>query len=656
MNRYDTQIKSLLGEAVEALNLGTDTDISLVHPVDVLHGDFTSNVAFTLCSQAKMAPQQVALAIVNEFTAALPHTPLASVIENVAVAGGGYINFSFFQQVLIEQFVPYASKQLEIRIPTLINKKVIIEYTDPNPFKELHIGHLYSNAVGESIARLYEVAGAQVLRVAYQGDVGMHVAKSVWGMLHILSLHSLEEGKQELEKWEGRPLSDRVQLLGKSYAAGASAYEENETAAAEMRTINFYTYRAGQEYLIESEKWVPQVPYQSFTADDEKYGLIKLVYQAGRSWSLDYFEKMYEEFGMQQKDTGKHFDEYFFESVVAEYGYKVVQEQLKNGVFEKSDGAIIFPGEKYGLHSRVFINSLGLPTYEAKELGLAPEKFRRFQYDQSIIVTGNEIAEYFKVLLKVLELIAPDLREKTAHITHGMVRLPEGKMSSRTGKVITAEWLLSEAENKITALVAENRQDTTSEERVAIAKKVSLGAIKYAFLSQNIGSDIAFDFNQSLSFQGNSGPYLQYTLVRCVSLLEKARAIKYTDAYSAKYIESLSASNSENSTYQFDSILTVLNDNDTILSKDQLRIVRNILKYNDIFDNAVTQKSPHLLCTYAYQLAQDFNSLYAKDQIVPTEGQSLRGGFAINVAISAAVRNIFYHIFYCLGIPALAKM
>src|SRR5690606_20879273 len=121
---------------------------------------------------------------------------------------------------------------------------------------------------------------------------------------------------------------------------------------------------------------------------------------------------------------------------VGEYGYQLVMEYLEKGVFERGEkGAVIFPGEKYGLHARVFINALGLPTYEAKELGLAPKKYSDWAYDHSVIVTGNEINEYFKVLLKSMSLVKPELAEKTTHISHGMVKLPEGKMSSRTGKI-----------------------------------------------------------------------------------------------------------------------------------------------------------------------------------------------------------------------------
>ena len=171
---------------------------------------------------------------------------------------------------------------------------------------------------------------------------------------------------------------------------------------------------------------------------------------------------------------------------------------LKKKVFEESDGAVIFPGKKYGLHNRVFINSLGLPTYEAKEMGLAPTKYKDFAYDRSIIVTGHEIEEYFKVILKALTFTNPSLSEKTLHVSHGMVRLPGGKMSSRTGDVITGEWLLDEAVSRIRRAYPEMDGETS--------EKVGLAAIKYALLKGTIGRDIEFSFEGSISLTGASGP------------------------------------------------------------------------------------------------------------------------------------------------------
>ncbi|MEK7154554.1 MAG: arginine--tRNA ligase, partial [Patescibacteria group bacterium] len=362
------------------------------------------------------------------------------------------------------------------------DKRVMIEFTDPNPFKELHIGHLYSNTVGEAISRLFEANGAVVKRACYQGDVGMHVAKAIWGMMR------LKLGKNVTAK-----------SLGEAYAAGATAFEDNSEAAAEIKELNIKLYEA-------------------------KSAEIMKLYELGKRESLMYFDGIY-------KRLGTKFDFMYFESESGKKGMQVVEEGLGKGVFKKSEGAVVFEGEKYGLHTRVFVNSQGLPTYEAKELGLAPTKFADFPYDLSVIITANEINDYFRVLLKCLDLLYPDLAKRTKHIGHGMVKLPGmAKMASRKGNVLTAEWLLDEAKKK----VLEIAPDATDPDAVGVA------AVKYAMLRSGIGRDIEFDIDKSVSFEGSSGPYIQYTFARTQSVLARAKGqglgAKFDLALSTKHL------------------------------------------------------------------------------------------------------------------------
>jgi arginyl-tRNA synthetase len=365
------------------------------------------------------------------------------------------------------------------------------------------------------------------------------------------------------------------------------------------------------------------------------------------------------------------FDDFFFESVVGEYGVKIVREFLAKGVFEESQGAVIFPGKKHGLHDRVFINSLGLPTYETKELGLAPEKYRRFAYDFSIIITGNEIDEYFKVLLKALTLTNPDLAAKTTHLSHGMVRLPEGKMSSRTGKILTGEWLLNQAhaeawkkidevaDNRLVdnRLVDNPQVDNRQEESARneqpsydpedVAEKVGLGAVKYAFLKSTIGRDIAFSFEDSLSFQGNSGPYLQYTFVRCQSVLNKALELptqKLKKHTIAKYIDIL-INNKVYFEHQPEPI--------------EFALLRNIYTYYETLELATREIAPHHVAGYLYQLAQSFNAFYGecviinKDQATDGEVDSVT---SFRLLLTATVSRILAHGMQLLGIPTVERM
>jgi len=573
---------------------------------------------------------------------------MSDYLEKIEVAGAGFINFTVSNLFLVSKMgLVIKSKAVPVK-QELKGEKVMIEFTDPNPFKQLHIGHLYSNIVGEAIAKLFESQGAEVKRACYQGDVGLHVAKSIWGMQKLLKQqHPNLESSMAILELEQQELNKRVELLGKSYALGATAYKDDEQAQQEIKELNKLVFVVAQERLVEDTGFKAVVNYKQFL-DKEVLGstqhkLVKQLYLYGRKWSLEYFSFMYKRIGMK-------FDEFFFESQVGEYGYQIVKEYLVKGVFVESNGAVIFEGSKHGLHDRVFINSLGLPTYEAKELGLAPEKYRRYAYDNSIVITGNEIDEYFKVLLKALELTNPKLRKKTTHLSHGMVRIPGGKMSSRTGNIITAKWLMDEAQKKIYEyMVSNDKYELTETELKIFSEKIGLGAIKFAFLKQSIGKDITFSFKESLSFSGNSGPYLQYTLVRCQSVLKKAKKEVFSELLSGKDSEKSIDVESAIAKH-FDILLNNTAQFEKTLNNDEKAILRNLYKYSDILTTATKNYAPHILATYLYELAQSFNSFYGHHKVVGSSN------FNFRISLVLATLYVLKNGLNILGIKAVEKM
>ena len=344
------------------------------------------------------------------------------------------------------------------------------------------------------------------------------------------------------------------------------------------------------------------------------------LYTKGRQWSLDYFETIYERLGTK-------FDFYYFERDEGKIGLDVVQKHLKKGIFQKSQGAVIFPGEKHGLHTRVFISSQGLPTYEAKDLGLAPTKYKDFAYDESIIVTGNEVDEYFRVVLAALRLVNPELGEKTKHISHGMVRLPTGKMASRTGKVLTGEWLLDEAKRRVLKIILEvgSLEKKVQEE---VAEVVGLGAVKYALLRSNIGRDIAFDFEESVSLEGNSGPYLQYTYARAQSVLRKAKL------------------KMKNSKLQFKIQNYEFND-------AEVSILRYLYRFPEVVLEAGEEYAPSTICGFLFELAQRYNTFYSKHRIIQAKSEEQR---KLRFGLTAAVAQVLKNGLFLLGIKAPQKM
>lgn len=610
-----TALKRLLNSN-DADTLLDDLKINIEQPNDPSWGDYSSSVALKLWPRLaklqKSTPSKVGSSLKEDTKITNPHQ-LAEVLKDelvanselsqfclISVAGAGFINFVLNNNCLLAELNSDVDRLSSLAVAS--DQKIMVEFTDPNPFKEFHIGHLYSNTVGEAISRLLQVTGAQVKRVCYQGDAGMHVAKAIWGFMAAtqglatnnsatpeisvsqqLAKPNLEQVLSRIKLLAALPLADRVKLVGQAYALGATAFEDQPSAKIEMTAINLLVFISAQEYLKKTSQHQPQVDYRKLLPDTQIcLEAVSAIYEAGRAWSLAAFEEIYARLGTK-------FDNYFFESLVAEQGIQIVREYLKRGIFESSQGAVIFPGKKYGLHDRVFINSLGLPTYEAKELGLAPEKFKRFAYDRSIIITGNEIDEYFKVLLCALNLIRPDLATKTTHLSHGMVRLPEGKMSSRKGNVLTGVWLIDQAKNEILQVVKANRPDIANDEQEQIAEVVGVGAVKYALLKGMLGHDIAFNFHSSLSFEGNSGPYLHYTYARCRSVLDKAGKLSKPD-------------DSELTNYQ--------------LNEAELVLARQLHCFSDVVGQALQELAVHNICTYLFELAQAFNSFYTQCQIL----------------------------------------
>lgn len=558
-----------------ALDTGGEVNFNVEHPSELSHGDYATNVAMILGKMIGKNPTEVS----GEIVAKLEEKKLEEV-SKIEIAGPGFINFTLAPK-FFENSVKDILNQAETfgRNDSLKDQKTIVEYTDPNPFKEFHIGHLMSNTIGEAIARLAEANGAEVKRANWQGDIGLHVAKAVWGM---------KQNSASLPPFEDRR-EHKIDFLGKSYAFGSKQYEDDPTAKKEIISINKKLF----------EKSDP---------------VLQKLYDIGRKWSLENFEYIY-------KVLGTKFDFYFFEGEESARGKKIVQDALAKGVFEESDGAVVYRGEADGLHTRVFINSEGLPTYEAKELGLAQAKAEKYSYDKSIVITGNEINEYFKVILSVMKKVSPDLAEKTTHISHGMLRMPEGKMSSRTGNVLSVRQILKDVSLRVEEKMVD--RDFDKETVIGISEVVSVAALKYSILKQAPGKDVVFDFDKSLSFEGDSGPYLQYTYTRAKSLLEKAES---------EGVKTLNVSIPEN--------------------WEVTNLEKLMYRMPEIVEKSFREYSPQLLVNFATQVASAFNSFYAQGQIVNKDDSDSN----YKVALAESAKNVLESSLNILGMKVPEKM
>ncbi|HOH11236.1 MAG TPA: arginine--tRNA ligase [Candidatus Paceibacterota bacterium] len=558
------ELKREIEKALMALEVGfSGSDTNLEQPADFKFGDYSTNVAMVVAKTAGLNPKDLAEKIAEQIR--LNNNPN---IKDVQVAGGGFVNFYLSEKFFAESLRAILKTGDNYgRNQTLSGRKVVVEYTDPNPFKEFHIGHLMSNSIGEALSRIIEANGAETKRACYQGDVGLHVAKTIWGYF-------------QAEKKENLDIHD----WGKFYVAGSKAYETDEETKKEINDINRQVYGRTNDKTNQ-------------------------VYDLGRQASLEYFAEIY-------KRLGTSFDFYFFESETEKIGKKMVEVGLSKGIFEKSDGAIVFRGEKFdeSMHTRVFVNSLGLSTYEAKDLGLAKLKFERYPYDLSVLVTGNEVLDYFRVMLKALDLLEPELAAKARHVAHGMLRLPTGKMSSRTGEVITAVSLIEEVKKRVLEKTSE--RELPVEKKEEIAEKVAIGAIKFSILKQSPGRDIVFDFDRSLSLEGDSGPYLQYAYTRAKSVLAKAdkEIVDFTQGEEPMVIEKL------------------------------------LIKLPAVVERSFQELAPQHIVTYLVNLASSFNSYYAKNKIIGSENEAYR------LVLTRAVAQTLKSGLTLLGIPVLEEM
>lgn len=269
----------------------------------------------------------------------------------------------------------------------------------------------------------------------------------------------------------------------------------------------------------------------------------------------------------------------FLESDADVRGVKIVRDNTPR-VFQESNGALVFKGSDYGSFDNAFVSSAGLGLYAARDLGLMQLKNEQYHPDKSYIVTAEEQRDYFKGVLAAANLCFPDQQDVTVNISTGMVKLSTGKMSSRDGGVVTISWLFDQIAEAIRARGGEPTDDVVA------------GALRYAFLKVRIGGDVVFDINESVSIQGNSGPYLQYAHARASSILDKAGEVTGETAVE--------------------------------LDSAERTLLRKIGEYSEVIDRAMTELLPHHVCTYLYELAQEFNRFYEQSRIIGDEREAVR--------------------------------
>ena len=555
------QVVDVISETIKQL-FDVEMAVELQRPKPEF-GDFATNVAMQLAGRLGQNPRQIAEQIVEQ----LRTNPLFSAVE---IAGPGFINLKLTDQMLWQTAQAPAPAIYQ-------NMSYVLEYSCPNAFKDLHTGHLYQTIYGDILARVLESAGATVHRTSFGGDVGLHVAKCLYGMK--IALDGFNPDKLDTVEHDAFL---RAQWIGQVYVIGAKAYEEDTTAQAEIVEINKAIYRLHEE--------------------NDHQSPMTQVYWTTRQWSFDYFAAFYQLI----KVDNMH---YYPESSTAPVGLKVVREQLALGNLEQSDGAVVFKGdEQQHLHTRVFITSNNLPTYETKDIGVIWLEKQDYNFDHRILITGNDQKEYMRVVYAAADVFNPGIGAMMTHLTNGTVRFADGKkMSSRLGNVTRAIDVLNIVKQRVSSIT----------DQPELQDDIALGAIKYAFAKYRLGGDIAFDVEETVSLQGNSGPYIQYAHARACSILAKAGTI---------------------------------GEIDQTCDTSERQLLQKLSEFPEVVEKAAREYLVHGICNYLYELAQEFNRFYEHNRVIDDPRQAIR------LALVTRYRDTLASGLRILGIIAPEKM
>ena len=552
-------MQNLIQQIVDAQYPNSGVSVVLTHP-DAQFGDFATNVAMQLAGKVGAPPRDIAETLVQHIQ------KLPDVIQ-ATVAGPGFINIT-----MSDSYVWHMANQRTVETYKGLN--FVLEYSCPNYFKELHAGHLYQTLYGDAIARMVERSGATVHRTNFGADVGLSAARAMWGIV------------QNLEGEHPDKLSDiapelRTKFIADSYVRGAQAdTSDDETAKQQIKDIN---------------KRIYDMHAQADTSSD-----FAQIYFTTRDWCRDYFIQLYQQLEVDP------FEKYYPESSTEQRGIAEVSSRIGT-VFKESNGAIIFDGESEGLHTRVFITKDKLPTYETKDLGLILIEMDDFAFDRRVLLTGSEQREYMKVVWRATDKVMPGIEQKMTHLTNGLIRFGDGqKMSSRLGNVTTAMDVIGAVRSAV--------KDTGDEE---LNKNIYLGALKYELLKYALGGDIAFDPQNSVSMQGNSGPYLQYAHARACSILSK---------------------------------VTASPEQSPQLDQAERTLVQKLSHYTTVVQQATQNLETHPICNYLYELAGEFNAFYEQSRVVGDQREAIRA------AIVTTYRDTLADGLSLLGIAAPTHM
>ncbi len=528
----------------------------LVYPPNSAFGDL-SLPCFSLAKELKKTAVETGEFLVGKIK--LNDTVIAT------KAIGPFLNFTFnkakLAQSVVEEILKFKGKYGVNNIGR--NKKAMIEFSNANTHKEYHVGHLRNICYGDAINKILAANGFKSIPVSYINDFGIHAAKTLWAF-------------NKFYKKEKLPLN-KGYFLGKVYVRASQELADNEAAKIEAgQVMKNIENRKGADYKL---------------------------WQKTRKWSIDGFNKIYKELGIE-------FEHIFYESEAIDKGLDMVAKLYAKQFFIKSQGAVIADLDKYNLGVLVVLRSDGTALYPVADLPLAEEKFKKYKIDKSIYVVDVRQSLYFKQLFKILELLG--YKKEMLHLGYEFVKLPDGMMSSRTGNVITYEDLREQAFKKAVNEVKKRHRNWQEKKIIEVADKIVNGALKFEMLKVGADKVITFDIDQALRFEGYTAAYLQYTGARIRSIQKKSKI-------QSPKLQKINFNG-----------LTEIKENN---------IINKLAKYPEIVAIAGKNYDPSELAKYLFELAQEFNDYYHAVPVLKAKAEVKLARLALITAVEQTIEN-----------------
>ena len=556
-------------------------------------GDFTL-VVFPLLRRSRKSPEATATEIGEHIVANNPEVSAFNVIK-------GFLNISLSADFWAERFAEMRADE-EFGQADATGRTVMIEYSSPNTNKPLHLGHIRNNLLGYSVAQILKANGHNVIKANLVNDRGIHICKSMlaWKLY----------GGGETPASSGMK-GDH--LVGKYYVEFDKHYKEQiKQLVAEGMSEEEAKKQAPimQEAQAMLRKWEAK--------DEEVYSL----WQTMNGWVYDGFDVTY-------KALGVDFDKVYYESQTYLLGKDIVQKGLDAGVFfRKEDNSVWIDLTADGLDQKLLLRGDGTSVYMTQDLGTAFRRFEDNKLDDMIYVVGNEQNYHFQVLKLILKKLGHDWSDNITHLSYGMVELPEGKMKSREGTVVDADDLIADMVSTAREMSQElgKLDGCTDEEAEAISKMVGLGALKYFILKVDPKKTMLFDPRESIDFNGNTGPFIQYTHARICSVLRKAAESGIDYAGRVVGIDYL---------------------------KEEIELIKTLSDYPSVVASAGENFAPSIIGAYIYDLAKSFNSYYHDHSIMREENVKVR---QMRLQLASEVARVIRTGMALLGIEVPERM